>query len=306
MNNLKNAKEVFKELPEEWITPGNAGCPGCGAVLAVRLAMKALGKKTWAVMTTGCMAVNYTVPGTGTARSPWIHPLFGNAPAIASGLAVALKQRKLENEINLLVVGGDGATADIAFQVLSSAIQRQHKFLYICLDNQGYMNTGGQSSGTTELYSITKSTPIGSQTIPKRLPEIFLNHSIHYLATANIGYPTDFIQKVQRAKQMDGPSYIHVSTPCIPAHGIDSANMMSIARKAVRTGYEILYEMDKDRIILSKKSAPYIDQKARDPLEEYLSLQNRYRKLINDPQALQNLKQRVKKQWEWIRTKVSD
>jgi len=304
MNKLKNEKEVFKQFPEEWIAPGNAGCPGCGAVLAVRLAMKILGKKTWAVMTTGCMAVNYTAPGTGTARSPWIHPLFGNAPAIASGLAVALKQRKLNRDINLLVVGGDGATADIGFQVLSSAIQRQHKFLYICLDNQGYMNTGGQSSGTTELLSVTKTTPAGSVTIPKRLPEIFLKHSVHYLATANIGYPADFMQKVQRAKQIDGPSYIHVSTPCIPTHGIDSAQMMNIARKAVTTGYEILYEMDEGRVLLSKHSVPYIDQNARDPLEDYLSLQNRYRKLINDPQALHDLNQQVIKNWEWISKKI--
>jgi len=304
MSKLKTEKDVFKQFPEEWIAPGNAGCPGCGAVLAVRLAMKVLGKNTWAVMTTGCMAVNYTAPGTGTARSPWIHPLFGNAPAIASGLAVALKQRKLDGEINLLVVGGDGATADIGFQVLSSAIQRQHKFIYLCLDNQGYMNTGGQSSGTTELHSVTKTTPAGSVTIPKRLPEIFLKHSVHYLATANIGYPVDFMEKVQRAKQTNGPSYIHISTPCIPAHGIDSAQMMNIARKAVTTGYEILYEMHEGRLALSKQSEPYIDQKARDPLEDYLSLQNRYKKLISNPQALHDLNQNVAKQWEWIRKKI--
>jgi pyruvate ferredoxin oxidoreductase beta subunit len=306
MNNLTNEKKIFKEIPEEWIAPGNAGCPGCGAVLAVRLAMKVLGKNTWAVMTTGCMAVNYTAPGTGTARSPWIHPLFGNAPAIASGLAVALKQRKLERDINLLVVGGDGATADIAFQVLSSAIQRQHKFIYICLDNQGYMNTGGQSSGTTELHSVTKSTPKGSTTIPKNLPEIFLKHSIHYLATANIGYPTDFIQKVQRAQQIAGPSYIHVSTPCVPAHGIESAQMLAIARKAVTTGYEILYEFDGKKVVLSKQSSPYTDQNARDPLEEYLSLQKRYQELVNNPNALNKLKEQVNEHWNRILKKISD
>jgi len=305
MNKFKNEKEVFKQFPEEWVAPGNAGCPGCGEVLAVRLAMKVLGGNTWAVMTTGCMAVNYTAPGTGTARSPWIHPLFGNAPAIASGLAIALKQRKLEDKINLLVVGGDGATADIGFQVLSSAIQRQHRFIYICLDNQGYMNTGGQSSGTTELHSVTKTTPAGSVTIPKRLPEIFLKHSVHYLATANIGYPTDYMEKVERAKQTNGPSYIHISTPCIPSHGIESAQMMNIARKAVTTGYEILYEMDGGRIALSKPSKLYIDPKIRDPLNDYLSSQKRYKKLMSDPKALYELNQHVTKQWEWIREEVS-
>jgi len=162
---LRTLNRVLEGYPDEWIAPGNAGCPGCGAVLAVRLAMKILGPDTWGVMTTGCMAVNYTVPGTGVARSPWIHPLFGNAPAIASGLAIALKRRKLEDKINLLVVGGDGATADIGFQALSSAFHRGHKFIYLCYDNQGYQNTGGQSSGTTRQYTLTKSNPKGSVNI---------------------------------------------------------------------------------------------------------------------------------------------
>jgi pyruvate ferredoxin oxidoreductase beta subunit len=142
-------------------------------------------------------------------------------------------------------------------------------------------------------------------TIPKHLPEIFLNHSIHYLATANIGYPTDFIRKVQRAQQIAGPSYIHVSTPCVPAHGIESDQMLTIARKAVTTGYEILYEFDGKEVVLSKQSSPYTDQNKRDPLEDYLSLQNRYRELLNNPQALNNLKMQVNEHWNRIISKVS-
>ena len=300
MNNqpLQNLKQILESFPDEWIAPGNAGCPGCGAVLAVRLAMKVLGEKTWGVMTTGCMAVNYTVPGTGTARSPWVHPLFGNAPAIASGLAVALKRRNLKDLINLLVVGGDGATSDIAFQVLSAAIQRQHKLIYLCYDNQGYMNTGGQSSGTTIPSTITKSSPLGSQNLPKPLPEIFMKHSVHYLATASVAYPIDFMNKILKAKEVEGPSYIQITTPCIPAWGIDSAKMLKVARKAVTTGYEILYEYLDGKTILSKPSRRYQDEKKREPLEGFLKPQKRFSFLLDNEEALNELKLMLQDQWE--------
>jgi len=295
---IKNLKEIGNRYLDEWIAPGNAGCPGCGAVLAVRLAMKVLGEKTWGVMTTGCMAVNYTVPGTGTARSPWIHPLFGNAPAIASGLAVALEKNYRSDEINLLVVGGDGATADIGFQVLSAAIQRQHRFIYLCYDNQGYMNTGGQSSGTTDTFTVTKTTPSGSLVEPKRLPEIFMNHNVKYLATANIGYPVDFMNKILTAKQTNGPSYLQITTPCVPAWGIDASEMIEIAKKAVTTGYEILYEFFNDKILLSAPSRPYLDKSKRDPLADYLKPQKRFSKVVNSPEKMRILNERIDHHWK--------
>ena len=295
---IKNLKDIGDRYLEEWIAPGNAGCPGCGAVLAVRLAMKILGQNTWGVMTTGCMAVNYTVPGTGTARSPWIHPLFGNSPAVASGLALALERNQKAEETNLLVVGGDGATADIGFQVLSAAIQRQHRFIYLCYDNQGYMNTGGQSSGTTEKFTATKTSPTGSLSEPKRLPEIFMNHPVKYLATANVGYPVDFMNKILKAKQTNGPSYIHVSTPCVPAWGIEPENMIKIAKKAVTTGYEILYEFSEEEITLSAPSKPYRDKLKRDPLVDYLKLQQRFSHIIDDPHALKILNDNTDIHWK--------
>jgi pyruvate ferredoxin oxidoreductase beta subunit len=295
---IKNLKDISERYLSEWVAPGNAGCPACGAVLAVRLAMKALGEKTWGVMTTGCMAVNYTVPGTGTARSPWIHPLFGNSPALGSGLAIALKRRNLQDEINLLIVGGDGATADIGFQVLSAAIQRQHRFIYLCYDNQGYMNTGGQSSGTTELHAVTKNSPIGSVIEPKRLPEIFMSHNLKYLATANVGYPVDFMNKILQAKQIDGPSYIQVTTPCIPAWGIEANQMIKIAKKAVTTGYEILFEYNGEEIYLSKPSENYQDKTRRDPLIEYFQLQKRFSHIIRNDQILSVMQDRVDRYWE--------
>ncbi len=297
---LKNLRDVSERYLSEWVAPGNAGCPACGAVLAVRLAMKVLGENTWGVMTTGCMAVNYTVPGTGTARTPWIHPLFGNAPALGSGLAIALDRRNLQDDINLLIVGGDGATADIGFQVLSAAIQRQHRFIYLCYDNQGYMNTGGQSSGTTELNAVTKTSPFGSITEPKRLSEIFMNHQLKYLATANIGYPVDFMNKVLKAKQEDGPSYIQISTPCIPSWGVESAQMIKVAKKAVTTGYEILYEYSHEDITLSNPSRKFRNKSKRDPLIEYFELQKRFSHIINDDQALSLMEKRVDDNWERI------
>ena len=295
---LKTLNRVLENYPEEWIAPGNAGCPGCGAVPAVRLAMKILGPDTWGVMTTGCMAVNYTVPGTGVARSPWIHPLFGNAPSVASGLAVALKRKKLADKVNLLVVGGDGATADIGFQALSSAFHRGHKFIYLCYDNQGYQNTGGQSSGTTQLFTRTKSTPKGSLAIPKNLPEIFRNHPVSYLATASIGYPIDFMEKILKAKHLENASYIQISTPCIPAWGIESSETLEVARKAVTTGYEILYEYEAGEHTLSKPSQKYKDKSKREPITNFLKMQSRFSHILNDSQALNLLQEGIESQWK--------
>ncbi|MHA1330210.1 MAG: thiamine pyrophosphate-dependent enzyme [Candidatus Hodarchaeales archaeon] len=296
---FKNLRSIQKNYPEEYIAPGNAGCPGCGAVLAVRLAMKVLGSNTWGVMTTGCMAVNYTVPNTGVARSPWIHPLFGNAAALASGLDSALKLRGLEDKINLLVVGGDGATADIGFQARSSAFMRRHRFIYLCYDNAGYQNTGGQRSGTTDFYAQTKS--FVEEKFPKNLIAIFREHNVPYLATANIAYPEDFMEKIHKASQINGPSYIQVFTPCVPGWGIKSDLTIKVAQLAVTTGYQILYELENDNICLSKPSHKLVDPEQRVPLIEFLKLQKRFRDLLKREDLLEIMKQDIERHWKKFR-----
>ncbi|PWI47888.1 hypothetical protein CEE45_09600 [Candidatus Heimdallarchaeota archaeon B3_Heim] len=145
---------------------------------------------------------------------------------------------------------------------------------------------------------MTKTSPVGSLTEPKRLPEIFMNHKVKYLATANISYPVDFMNKILRAKQTNGPSYIQISTPCVPAWGIESAQMIRIAKKAVTTGYDILYEFIEDEVILSNLSRPYLDKLKRDPLIEYLKPQKRFSQIIDNPQALTELDEKIDKHWE--------
>jgi pyruvate ferredoxin oxidoreductase beta subunit len=290
-----NIKTIFQNFPEESVAPGNAGCPGCGAVLAIRLAMKVLGTNTWGVLTTGCMAVNYTAPKTGVARSPWVHPLFGNAAALASGLDIALELRNIRNNVNLLVVGGDGGTADIGFQGLSAAFGRNQHFLYLCYDNGAYMNTGGQKSGTTDYYAQTKS--LMNTNFPRDLPKIFQTHNIPYLATANIAFPKDFMEKVHSASKCEGSSYLHVLTPCVPGWGIDSSQTIEVAHLAVTTGYQILYETNKGKKTLSQPSFKYQDEEKREPIEKYFEKQKRFKNLLSNEKELSIVKKYIKANW---------
>lgn len=296
---IENLNDAYNSFKDDFIAPGGAGCPGCGAVLATRIMMKILGPNTWSVMTTGCMAVNYTAPNTGNARSPWIHPLFSNSASIAAGLSIALKRRKL-TDINLLVVAGDGATADIGFQTVSSAFQRGHKFIYLCYNNSGYMNTGNQSSGTSEIGTITKSTPKGNLIPPKNLPMIFRELGVNYIATANISYPIDFINKIIKAQNHSGPSYIEIFTPCVPGWGINSSDTILIGELAVKSGFQILFEVIKKKVFLSKASEPYLNMENRIDLKEFLELQERYKHLLKNKEQMKLLKAYIDSQWKSI------
>lgn len=300
---LKNVKDIHSRYPDEFISPGNAGCPGCGAVLAIRLAMKVLGRNTWGVLTTGCMAVNYTAPNTGVALTPWIHPLFGNAAAIASGLDIALELRSLRDTINILVVGGDGGTADIGFQAISAAFQRNQNIIYLCYDNGGYQNTGGQRSGTTDYLAITKS--LATRILPKNLPMIFREHKIPYIATASIAYPVDFMNKINIASKIQGSSYIQVLTPCVPSWGMSSQDTIKIAKLAVTTGYQILWSQMNNKIEISEPSREYIKAESRAPIEEFLILQKRFKDVLEDENEIKLLKQQIQQNWLQINQLIS-
>ncbi len=293
----RNHKEIHELYPNEYIAPGNAGCPGCGAVLAVRLAMKVLGKDTWGVLTTGCMAVNYTSPNTGVALTPWIHPLFGNAAALASGLDIALQLKGLREKINLLVVGGDGGTADIGFQGLSAAFHRKNRFIYLCYDNGGYQNTGGQKSGTTDYLANTKS--LLNRNLPKNLPFIFREHEIPFIATVSIAYPTDYMEKVLKASRIKGPSYIQVLTPCVPSWSYESKDTIEIAKLAVTTGYQILWSQTEGKIELSKPSQKFIKPENRTPLREFFQTQKRFSILLENENLDWHMRY-INRNWERI------
>ena len=277
---------------EEHLSKGNLACAGCPETLAFRHVLKALGENTLVVNATGCLAV---VTQMGVPKIPHFHVLFENASAIASGMDDALKAMGKRDEVNLLVVGGDGGTADIGLASLSGAIERGQDFLYVCFDNESYMNTGGQRSGTTPFAARTSTTPIGAvqQGEPrgegrrKDMVEIVAAHHIPYAASASVAYPLDLIEKVQKAIAVRGPTYIHCHSPCPTGWGFDTAETIQVARLAVQTGCFVMQEVVDGERRLTRKIGK------RKPIEEYLKYQARYRHVIDDPDALAEIQKGI-------------
>jgi pyruvate ferredoxin oxidoreductase beta subunit len=255
---------------------GHRACGGCGPALAARLIMKATGENTIVVASTGCMEV-FSTPYPETAWGvPWIHSLFENAAAVASGIEASLKKQGRDEHI--VCICGDGATFDIGMLCISGAFERGHDITYICYDNEAYMNTGIQRSGATPYDADTTTSPAGkcstgNQRPKKDLPAILAAHGATYVATASIAYPNDLIKKVQRAVSTHGPNYIQVHAPCATGWGFDGSQTMAVGRLAVETGLWVNYEMMNGEVERVRKVAH------RKPVDDYLSVQKRFRHL---------------------------
>jgi pyruvate ferredoxin oxidoreductase beta subunit len=269
------------EIPEiELLAPGHRGCAGCGAALGVRLALKALGKNTVAVNATGCLEV-MTTPYPETAwEIPWIHVAFENASAVASGVEKSLKMQG-KGDANIVVFGGDGGTADIGLQSLSGAMERGHNITYICYDNEAYMNTGVQRSGSTPYGATTTTSPkgknsFGEDKVKKNIPMIMAAQGVPYVATASIAYPEDFMKKVKKAAEIDGPSYIHLNQPCTTGWGYPAEKTIELGRLGVETGFWILYEIEDGDFKITYRPSQ------RKPVREYLEAQKRFKHLDDE------------------------
>ncbi|MEW6592504.1 MAG: pyruvate synthase subunit PorB [Candidatus Hadarchaeota archaeon] len=268
----------MKDIPEaELFAPGHAACAGCGCVLGIRHVLKALGRDVVVSMATGCMEVISSPYPQTSWRVPWIHAAFENAAAVASGVSRALKVLGKSN-VKAVAIAGDGGTADIGFQALSGAVERGEDMVYICYDNEAYMNTGVQRSGATPFGAWTTTTPIGKllrgEDRPKKdMPTIIAAHGAPYVATASVAYPLDLIKKVKKAVSIKGPSYIHVQAPCTPGWRIEPDRTIEVARLSVLTGAWVLYEIENGQLSVTFKPPK------RRPVAEYLKVQGRYRHL---------------------------
>lgn len=285
---------------EELWAQGHRSCSGCGSALAIRYALKAAGKDTIVVQNTGCMEVVSTPYPQTTWKVPYIHTAFECGAAVASGVERAFK--KLDKKANILVFGGDGGTFDIGFQALSGMIERGHNICYICNDNEAYMNTGIQRSGSTPKYAFTTTTPFGKkihakQEFKKPLPFILAAHRMPYVATASIAFPQDFVKKVKAALSQKGPAYVQIFSPCVPGWKYDTSQTVAIAKIAVETGITPLYEIIDGKLILSKKPE-------RKPVKEYYKTQGRFRGMNDD--EIEEMQKHVDKEWEFLLKKEND
>ena len=306
---IRQRHAVYEVRPvtiKENFAQGNRSCIGCAEALAVRLACKALGDNVIIAMATGCMEiVSSQLPYTSW-EVPWIHTLFENTAAVASGIEAGLKAmmrkgRIPAQETKVVAMAGDGGTADIGLQALSGALERGHNFLYICFDNEAYMNTGIQRSSATPYGASTTTSPAGKMSIgqitwKKDMPAIVAAHNIPYIATACPSYPFDLMDKVAKAAAVKGPAYVHILSVCPVGWRSPSELSVRIGRLAVETGIFPLYEIENGKYKMSL-SLPKLK-----PVYDYMRLQGRFRHLSED--TIKQIQQRVAEEYQKLVAKA--
>ena len=268
------------------LTSGHRACQGCGEALGARYvldaAMRVTGNNVIVANATGCLEVFSTPYPESSWQLPWVHSLFGNAPAVATGIAAALKV-KGRPDVRVVGQGGDGGTLDIGFGCLSGMFERDDDVLYVCYDNEAYMNTGVQRSSATPPAARTANTkPVGAEPgnvfgQGKSGPLIAMAHEIPYVATATVADLHDLEHKVERAMSFHGARYLHVLVPCPLGWGSASRETIHLARLAAETGLFPVFEAEDGEVVaVSKIRRPV-------PVEEYLRPQRRFAHLFGDP-----------------------
>lgn len=269
------------------ISSGHNACAGCGQLSAVQSVMRALNNDTIIVNATGCLEVTTTAYPQSSWGIPWIHSLFENTSAVATGVSAALRQQK-NTTTKVVVMAGDGGTFDIGIGLISGMWERKEDILYICYDTESYSNTGYQASGATPYGASTSTSPkgdcldkkplcntIGNQYQKKDIIKIALAHSIPYVAQTTAGYPDDIYNKVKKAMEIKGPSYIQILSPCIPSWGIKTNEAIEIGKLATNSGlYPLLEYINGELINSSKKLKNYQELE-----KEYFKKQKRFKNL---------------------------
>ena len=279
-SHFSEKKISIRNLSDREYFYGHKACPGCGGSLSLRLALKVLGERSYAVVPAGCMsAVGFIFPQMAFTCNAIISTFPGTA-SMLSGVAAGARALGIK-DFHAVGFAGDGGTADIGFQALSGAIDRHDKIIYICYDNEAYMNTGVQKSGLTPIGARTTTSPAGRRlkgalTQKKPMFEIVAAHGIDYAATASVGYPLDYLRKLNYASKVDGTSYIHVFAPCPIGWGYDTSDTISVAQNAVDCGLWYLAEFSEGQFTLNHKPGEFTS------VGDYLFGQNRFCHLQED------------------------
>ncbi|MGC9357680.1 MAG: thiamine pyrophosphate-dependent enzyme [Anaerolineae bacterium] len=301
-----NKRINLKELAAQGdrLSPGHRMCAGCGAPIIVREVLNAIENPVVVANATGCLEVATTIYPFTAWKVPWIHNAFENAAATMSGVESMyrslVKQGKIEDrDIKFVVFGGDGGTYDIGFQSLSGALERGHNFLYVCYDNQAYMNTGIQRSSATPHGAATTTSPAG-EVIPgkpqfrKDLTAVVAAHGIPYVAQASIYRWRDLMVKVRKAVAVDGPSFINIYAPCNRGWRIDTADALESAKLAVETCFWPLFEVEYGDWKLNYKP------REKKPVEAWLETEGRFKHLFKPEYKymIEELQEEVDRRWE--------
>jgi len=289
--------EPLKSRPPEVMGSGHSACPGCGAALGMKLVLQALGPRAVVVVIPSCVSVIAGPYPFAAARVPMFHAAFEIAAPAAAGIANALKVQGVE-DVPVLAFAGDGGTFDIGLQSLSGAADRNENIIYVCVDNEGYMNTGVQVSSATPRFTWTGTTPTGNTRRKKQIMEIMAAHRIPYAATATIAFPEDLAAKVRRAKELKGTRFIHLLSPCPTGWKTAEDASPKVAAAAVETNLFPLYEIEDGlKHTLTHRSQGL-------PVERYLSLQGRYAHL--GPGEIEAVQAEVDRAWAELRRRAGE
>ncbi len=292
------------------ITGGHRACAGCPEPLVARWILMSSDKPVVSAVATGCLEVCTTIFPYTAWNVPYIHVAFENAAAVASGIEAAFraltKRGRYDKEIRIAAFAGDGGTYDIGLQALSGALERGHRLVFVCMDNQAYMNTGIQRSGATPHYAATTTSPSGAQSFGKPqkrkdIMAIVAAHGIPYAAQCAPSHWKDLLTKAEKAFQADGPAFLNVLIPCNLGWGFEADETLEISRLAVETCFWPLYEVEKGVVRVTYKPRQKL------PLGEFLKKQQRYRHLFTgDHQRLiEELQGEVDRNWEALLAKES-
>jgi pyruvate ferredoxin oxidoreductase beta subunit len=292
---------------KERFSPGHRACIGCGEALAVRMACKVLGDNVIIANATGCMEIVSSQMPFTSWTVPWIHTLFENTAAVGSGIEAALKvltRKGIRDMSNTKVVAmaGDGGTSDIGLQALSGALERGHNLLYICFDNEAYMNTGIQRSSATPYGATTTTSPAGKTSVgqaawKKNLPAIAVAHDIPYVATACPSHHRDLMNKVKKGMDVKGPAYIQILSPCPTGWRCPTDNAVDMGRQAVQCGMFPLYEVENGNYKIN-----YNPENLK-PVNDYLKAQGRFRHLSDA--EISKIQNKVNRDWAKLKSLAS-
>ncbi|MCG6946365.1 MAG: 3-methyl-2-oxobutanoate dehydrogenase subunit beta [Deltaproteobacteria bacterium] len=284
-------------LNREHMCSGHVGCPGCGAALAMRFLLKALGNKTIMIIPACCWSIIAGPYPQSTLKIPVLHSAFETGGAVASGVRAA-HDIKGDTETTVVTWAGDGGTFDIGFQALSGAVERNENFIYVCYDNEAYMNTGVQRSSSTPYGAWTTTTPgqHWKRLRKKNIVEALVAHRIPYAATASIAFPEDLMRKAKKAKDMAGSRFIHIFSSCPTGWGMPSEMSVKIARMAVQTTIFPLYEVEDGlRYTINYTPKGYL-------VNEYFRLQGRFKHLTEED--LESIQEMVDEDWNLLLRKA--
>ena len=289
-------KTTALNLPErEYLLPGNRTCPGCALSLAYRHILKALDGQVIVTVPASCLTVLHGMYPVTAVDVPCVNTPFASTGASASGLVAGLRALG-RKDLTVLAMAGDGGTHDIGIQALSGAAERQADFIFICYDNEGYMNTGNQRSGSTPLGAISGTTPIlGKQEYPKDMAAIMEAHNIPYVATANACYPLDLYDKVRKARGIEGTKFIHVLVPCPPGWLYPFSATVRIGELAVETGWSVLYEIENGVMRLTSASEALARKGKLKPVREFIAAQGRFKSISEE--RIEELQRGLLERW---------